>query len=99
MISNKIYFSFYGTYLNFYHIFSGSGAGIVATAAKGKLTSFAEIISLLINVLNLIAFNKSKFRFKKLRYSFLPLIVIYLLTTVIVKSYNYEVISFLAVKS
>lgn len=95
IIFNKIYFNFFGDYINFVRITSASSPSIIVSAVFNVLKSLSLIILITSSITNLIALKKSKFRFKKLKRICIPTILIATALTLVLKTYNYEIISYM----
>lgn len=99
MISNKIYFSFFGDYINLNRIFSAAAPSIITSAVINFLKNYSVLILLVSSIINLITFKKAKFRYKKYHKIILVLYILYFALTLGFKTYHYEILSCIATSS
>lgn len=99
MICNKIYFTFFGDYINLTRIFSASAPSIIASAVFNVIKSLSLVILLVFSIINLYTFKKSKFRFKQFKKITVILFLFYAVMTLCLRTYTYEILASIATSS
>lgn len=99
MISNKVYFSFYGDYINFARIFSAAAPSIIVSAVFTIFKSISLISLIVFSIINLLTFRKAKYRYKKYHIIVISLYLFYAVLLIAFKAYNYEILSSIVTSS